>query len=331
MDKKTSFPAYMASVVSRLEGERRHGTAHVYRSVLRRVTDFEGGDDTLDFNGLTPLWLRAFQDYLLGRQLRWNTVSTYMRMLRAVYSRAVDDGLAPWRPRLFRGVYTGTKVTVKRALDEETFRRMSTEAEEAAEVPRSSEHPGGSKASEGSELPDAPKVPKPLERARLLFLLLFMLRGIPFVDIAYMRRCDLRGNILTYRRRKTGAWLTVRVEPEAMDIIGRLRSRDDTSPYLFPFISRPGQDEYRQYCNALRGFNRRLKELALRMGIEALSSYSARHSWATIANYRDYRPELISNAMGHSSVRVTETYFRKHTDERIDEMNRGIISYVFTV
>ena len=59
--------------------------------------------------------------------------------------------------------------------------------------------------------------------------------------------------------------------------------------------------------------------------------HSARHSWATIANYRNYQPELISNAMGHSSVKVTETYFKKHTDERIDEMNRGIISYVFAV
>ena len=302
MDNQTNFLAYMASVVSRLEGERRHGTAHVYRSALKRIMEFECRD-TLEFHELTPLWLRAFQEYLLGRQLRWNTVSTYMRMLRAVYFRAVDDGLAPWQPRLFRGEYTGTKVTVKRAVDEMAFRKLKAPVEPS----------------------------EPLERARLLFLLLFMLRGIPFVDIAYMRRCDLRDGTLTYRRRKTGTWLTVRVEPEAMDIIGRLRSRDEGSPYLFPFISCPGHGEYRQYSNALRDFNRRLKELSLYTGVEGLSSYSARHSWATIANYRNYQPELISNAMGHSSVKVTETYFKKHTDERIDEMNRGIISYVFAV
>ncbi len=301
MDNQTNFLAYMACVVSRLEGERRPGTAHVYRSVLRRVMEFEGRD-SLGFSELTPLWLSGFQAYLLGRQLHWNTVSTYMRMLRATYFRAVDDGLAPYRPRLFKGVYTGTKVTVKRAVDEEVFRKLDTPVED-----------------------------KSLEPARLLFLLLFMLRGIPFVDLAYMRRRDLRGDILTYRRRKTGAWLTVRVEPEAMELIRRLRNTDESSPYLLPLIRRPGQGEYRQYCNALRCFNRRLKALALRAGIDALSSYSARHSWATIANYRDYRPELISNAMGHSSVKVTETYFRKHSDERIDEMNRGIISYVFAV
>ena len=116
--------AYMASVVSQLKEERRMGTAHVYQSTLRRVMEFEG-EETLDFKDLTPAWLKSFQDHLLDSRLQWNTVSTYMRMLRAIYFRAVDDGVAPYRSRLFKGVYTGTKVTVKRAVGEETFRRLS--------------------------------------------------------------------------------------------------------------------------------------------------------------------------------------------------------------
>ena len=132
---KTNFFGYMASVVSYLEEEQRHGTAHVYRSVLRRVIEFEGLD-VLEFNDLTPLWLRSFQEYLLSRQLHWNTISTYMRMLRATYFRAVDDGLVPYRPRLFKGVYTGTKVTVKRAVDEDVFRKLSIPvADERLESP----------------------------------------------------------------------------------------------------------------------------------------------------------------------------------------------------
>lgn len=194
--------AYMASVVSQLKEERRMGTAHVYQSTLRRVMEFEG-EETLDFKDLTPAWLKSFQDHLLDSRLQWNTVSTYMRMLRAIYFRAVDDGVAPYRSRLFKGVYTGTKVTVKRAVGEETFRRLS-----------------------------APVDDESLESARCLFLLLFMLRGIPFVDIAYMRRCDMHGNVIAYRRRKTGAWLTVRVEPEAMELIRRLKNPDESSPYL---------------------------------------------------------------------------------------------------
>lgn len=300
--KKKSLTDYMAALVVQLESEERMGTAHVYRSTLKRILDFTGGVP-LAFGKVTPLWLKGFQNYLLGRQLHWNSISTYMRMLRAVYFRAVDAGQAPYRPRLFKGVYTGTRVTVKRALDEATFRRLDTFCPDAG---------------------------CGLEQARRLFLLLFMLRGIPFVDIAYLRRCDLQGDVIVYRRRKTGSWLTVKVEPRAMQLIEQLKNPDEASPYLFPFIDRTGVGAYRQYQNALRNFNAQLKQLGAVAGIGTrLSSYCARHSWATIANYRNYQQELICNAMGHSSVKVTETYFKRHTDERIGEMNRDILSHVF--
>lgn len=301
--EKKNLTDYMAALVTQLESEERMGTAHVYRSTLNRILDFTGGVP-LAFNKVTPLWLSGFQNYLLRRQLHWNSISTYMRMLRAVYFRAVDAGRAPYRPRLFKGVYTGTRVTVKRGLDEEVFRRLDAFCGD---------------------------VSRGLEQARRLFLLLFMLRGIPFVDIAYLRRCDLQGDVISYRRRKTGSWLTVKVEPRAMQLIEQLKSLNEASPYLFPFLSQTGIRAYRQYQNALRSFNAHLKRLGVAAGVgEHLSSYCARHSWATIANYRNYHQELICNAMGHSSVKVTETYFKRHTDERIGDMNREILSYVFS-
>lgn len=299
--KEKNLMNFMKQLIDRLLEEGRQGTAHVYQSTYNRICDFVG-KRSLVFTDITPSWLKAFQNYLLARQLQWNTISTYMRMLRAVYFRAVDEGYAPARFRLFNGVYTGTRVTVKRALDAAVFRRMKEPF---------AENSG-------------------LEKTRMLFLLLFMLRGIPFVDVAYLRRCDLVGNIVTYRRRKTGACLTVRVEPEAMRLIRSLQNGDENSPYLFPLIQHPGDDEYRQYQQALRMFNYYLKKISVKLGENvSLSSYTARHSWATIANFRDYQQELISNAMGHSSVKVTETYFQRHADDRIHDMNRGILSYVF--
>ena len=299
--KKKNLMEFMKRVIAGFVKEGRPGTAHVYQSTYNRILDFMGGRP-MDFAELTPSWLKAFQNYLLSRQLQWNSISTYMRMLRAVYFRAVDQGLVSAWPRLFNGVYTGTRVTVKRAVEAGVFRRLQEP------LPK---HTG-------------------LEKTRMLFLLLFMLRGIPFVDIAFLRRCDLEGDILTYRRRKTGAWLTVRIEPEARKLIQALQSTDTESPYIFPFIRYPGTDEYRQYQHALRIFNWNLKRLSGLMGQKvALSSYSARHSWATLANFCDYQQELISNAMGHSSVKVTETYFQRHSDDRIHAMNRGILSRVF--
>lgn len=290
---------YMASIITGLHDAERMGTEHVYQSTRNRINDFINGS-TLSFNDITPLWLQAFQNYLLKRQLSWNTISTYMRILRAVYYRAVDEGRATFRPRLFKSVYTGIRGTIKRAIDEQTLRQLK--------------HP-----TDKSER---------IENARQLFILLFMLRGIPFVDIAYMRRRDLNGNLLTYRRRKTGAWLSVQIEPQAMQLIEHLKSNNPDSPYLFPIISATGAKGYKQYCNALRCFNYRLKQIAdnLQSKDVKLSSYTARHSWATLANYHNFQPELICNAMGHSSVKVTETYFKRHTDEQIHEMNHCILT-----
>ena len=105
MKKKKNLMDFMKRVITGFMKEGRPGTAHVYQSTYNRVLDFMGGRP-LPFAELTPSWLKAFQNYLLSWQLQWNSISTYMRMLRAVYFRAVDEGLAPARFRLFHGVYT---------------------------------------------------------------------------------------------------------------------------------------------------------------------------------------------------------------------------------
>ena len=305
--KNENLTSYMADIARQLEEEERFGTAHVYRSTLHRILDFTKGNQ-LPFKTLTPLWLKSFQNYLLTRHLQWNSISTYMRMLRAIYFRAVDAGLMPYRPRLFKGVYTGTRSLVKRALNEEEFRKLDITP------------------SDRNNYND-------IEKTRQLFLLLFMLRGIPFVDIAYLRHCDLHGDFLTYRRRKTGSWLNVRIEPQAMKLIHNLRSKNPNSPYLFPFIQSINPIKaYRQYQSALRKFNRNLKELGTGLGLsKPLSSYAARHSWATLANFHQFSPELICNAMGLSSVKVTETYFKNYSEESIGKMNREILSAIFSI
>ena len=89
---KDDFITYMAAVTDRLQSQERLGTAHVYRSTLNRINEFMEGKH-LPFKDITPLWLQTFQNHLLKQMLNWNTVSTYMRMLRAVYYRAVDEGL----------------------------------------------------------------------------------------------------------------------------------------------------------------------------------------------------------------------------------------------
>ena len=161
--------------------------------------------------------------------------------------------------------------------------------------------------------------------------LMFLLRGIPFVDLAYLRKADIQDNILKYRRRKTGRSLTVALTPEAMRLIRMVANTDKNSPYLFSFLSSPEGTEtaYHEYQSALRAFNYKLSVLKKWMGSHAhLSTYNIRHTWATMAYHCEIHPGIISEAMGHSSIKVTETYLKPFQNQRIDQANQEVISFV---
>ena len=163
------------------------------------------------------------------------------------------------------------------------------------------------------------------------FILMFLLRGLPFVDLAYLRKNDLKENVITYRRRKTGRTLSVTLTAEAMFLLQRYMNRDVASPYLFPILrSGEGTEEaYREYQLALRSFNQQLTLLGKVLGLnDRLSSYTARHTWATTAYYCEIHPGIISEAMGHSSIKVTETYLKPFRNKKIDEANNQIIDFV---
>ena len=170
-----------------------------------------------------------------------------------------------------------------------------------------------------------------MRRTQELFVLMFLLRGLPFVDLAYLRKSDLHDNVITYRRRKTGRPLSVTLTREAMVLLKRYMNRDSSSPYLFSLLeSREGTKEaHREYQLALRSFNQQLLLLGQLLGLgDRLSSYTARHTWATTAYYCEIHPGIISEAMGHSSITVTETYLKPFRNKKIDEANQLVTDFV---
>ena len=296
---------FMTQVADELQMEGSFGTAHVYKSSLNAIISYSGNED-FTFHEITPEWLKGFEIHLRGRGCSWNTVSTYLRTFRAVYNRAVNSSVAPYVPHLFRAVYTGTCAERKRSLGVEDMKKVFTKMRTSAVSPD-------------------------MQRVRDLFILMFLLRGLPFVDLAYLRKSDLHDNVITYRRRKTGRPLAVTLTPEAMVILKKYMSRDSSSPYLFPILnSREGTKEaYREYQLALRNFNRQLILLGEILGLgDRLSSYTARHTWATTAYYCEIHPGIISEAMGHSSITVTETYLKPFRNKKIDDANQQVVNFV---
>lgn len=301
-----NFILFMRQVAGELRAEGKFGTAHVYRSTLNSVSTFQNGAH-LNFRQITPAWLKNFEISLRSRGCSWNTVSTYMRVIRAVNNRAVDLRKAAYVPHLFKSVYTGTRADRKRFLEDKdmqkVFRRLPKSLNATSEVLHSQK----------------------------MFVLMFLLRGLPFVDLAYLRKSDLNGNVITYRRRKTGRSLSVTLTSEAMLLIKDYMDNDMNSPYLFSILkSNEGTEAaYREYQIALRNFNQNLFILSGLLGLEGkLSSYTARHTWATTAYYCEIHPGIISEAMGHSSITVTETYLKPFHYKKIDDANRKIVDFV---
>lgn len=255
----------------------------------------------------TPATLMAYQEWLRSsRKVKWNTVSTYMRTLQAVYNRSYPPGTPGKDATLFRCVYTRVEANSKRALDKEQLAVVATA--------------------------DFDALPSGVQPALAYFLLLFMLRGMAFIDLAYLRKQDLQGNCITYRRHKTGQAITVRIPDRAMALFEEYRNRNPNSGFLFPILQGKENDcerLYRQYQRALRLFNKRLIRIAALLKLDVrLTSYMPRHTWATLSFYRGTKIGIISKALGHSSTMITETYLKPFENKQVDEANEELIESV---
>ena len=220
-------------------------------------------------------------------------------------------GLIAGEYRLFSVVFTGVKSEQKRAL----------------------------KAEEMHCLLDAKELPGNIRQSRDLLSLMLHLQGMPFTDLIHLHRDDLRTDLsghtlLTCRRQKTGSELQVSVTDEAMKLINLYRSTDPTSPYLLRFLDGKlgGEVVYREYCRQLRILNYGLLKLASYSGLKVLkvSSYTARHTWATLAKYCQIPEEMISEGLGHSSLEVTRTYLKSFEGGEMAKANQMIIDYIYS-
>lgn len=281
----------------RLSGKER--LAETYTTATNSFLRFLGNGRDLSFDEIDANLMKSYETHLRRQGLVPNTTSFYLRNLRAIYHRAVDQGLTENRLP-FRQVYTGVEKTAKRALPSTIIRKIK-------------------------DLPLTRN--SPLERARDLFLFSFYTRGMPFVDLAGLRKQDLRDGTLAYRRHKTGQTLSIRWEKPMQDIVDR-HSRPD-SPYLLPALHTPGKSERQRYLNALQTMNRYLKTIGHMVGCPIpLTSYVARHTWASIAQSERVPIATISEAMGHTSERTTRIYLASLDTSAVDEANRKVIRTV---
>lgn len=293
---QTGILHFIRMQIERLNQTGRLGTAQCYEKTLHSFALFLGGKD-LPLSAMTEQLVSDYNTFLIRRGLVRNSVSFYMRVLRAVYNKAVRQRLIE-QSHPFQTVYTGIDRTRKRAVDEgviSALNRLELSADSR------------------------------LALARDMFLFSYCTRGMAFVDMAYLRRDNIQNGMICYARRKTGQRLVVRIEPSIRRIIDRYAAPE--RPYLFPVVTSTDTCvAYAQYRAAMNTYNRMLLRLSAMLPEECrLTSYTSRHSWATAARNHNVPISVISAGMGHSSEQTTRIYLAMLENSVIDDANSVII------
>ena len=286
---------FMQSIIARLKQMGKIRTAENYSCTLKSFMQFRQDRDIL-LSEIDSDLMQLYEAYLHGKGAVRNTSSFYMRILRAVYNRAVEKELTSNR-NPFKHVYTGIDKTVKRAISLKAIKKIKN-----------------------LDLSLQPA----LDFARDMFLFSFYTRGMSFIDMAHLKKKDQQNGILSYRRRKTGQQLLVKWE-KCMQEIADKHKTDYGSPYLLQILKHP-YDNRSQYKNALYRTNKNLKEVAKLADISIpLTLYVARHSWASIAKSKNIPISVISEGMGHDSEMTTQIYLASLDNSVVDRANTQIL------
>ena len=294
LTKESSLFTFMHGVIAQLKQLGKVRTSETYTATLKSFMAFRDEQD-VPLDGITSDMMLMYEAYLKTREVRMNTISFYMRNLRAVYNRAVEKGLTS-QNNPFRHVYTGVDKTVKRAIPIKAI-----------------------KALKELDLSMKPS----LDFARDMFLFSFYTRGMSFVDMAYLKKTDLQNGILTYRRRKTGQELSIKWEKCMAEIIAKYP--ENKTDFFLPIITKQG-NERKQYDNALHLVNYHLKDLSEMLQLQRpLTMYVARHSWASAAKAKNVPLSVISEGMGHDSEATTQIYLASLETSVVDKANKMIL------
>jgi integrase/recombinase XerD len=298
------FKSFADQLIAEMHEVKRTGNALVYQTAVNRVIGFSGKEH-LTFEQIDYMFLESFKNQLVKDGVKTNTVGNYFRSIRAIYNKAikaklVDRGLYPFISLTIR-----TERTAKRALSIVDIQK----------VYNSAYHMGS-----------------PQWHARNYFLLSYSLRGVSFTDLAYLTKQSIRDGRLRYSRKKTGSQLNIALLPLAYNIINLYAEADNK--YLLPIFltdfdenGLAAKSKTRQW---IKTTNKWLRRIATDVGIDAeLTTYVARHTWATSAKRLGYSNELIAECLGHQyGNKITNIYLDTFDQSVIDEVNEKVVSSI---
>lgn len=279
-----------------METKRAENTRSIYRQTYSRMLAYDKNVERLRFEEITRDWLSGFDAFMARTSPSQNARNIHLRNIRAVFNEAIDDEITNAYP--FRRFKIKPVATVKRSLTVEQLRLLFSMTHE--------EH---------------------LVKYVDMFKLMFFLIGINTIDLCHLK--EVRDGRVEYHRAKTSRLYSIKVEPEAMALIEKYRGQKFLLDPLDHY------ENYRVYTHRLNNMLKRIGEYDLtehrkkvyKSPFPQLTTYWARHTWATIAAELDIPKETIAAALGHGGNTVTDIYINFDM-RKVDEANRRVMDYV---
>lgn len=295
-----TFCEYTLRQANEMRQLRRIGNARSYEGIIQVIRKHLKGKD-IRFEELSYEFLKKFEFHYLSKEGNSkNGLAVYMRTIRAVYNKAIKDGLIAQEHYPFSLYKIKTEPTQKRAIDFQSLKTI--------------------------ELLDFPENDS-LFHTKNYFLLSFYLMGISYTDLAHLTRKDITDGRISFSRQKTSRKYDMAITDKAKTILDYYLQKFPKSEYILPIISESDPSrQYKQVQEARKRFNMRLKKIAELCGIEKnLTSYVSRHSFATLAKNKGIPITAISEMLGHESVKTTQVYLDSLPSDLIDKYHRDIL------
>lgn len=291
---------FIRSMVTKKTAAKRYGTAKTYRDSLASFSSFRNGKD-ITFDNLNEDVINQYEAWMKNKGLKRNSSSCYLRTFKTLYLKAVELGLTDDRD-IFRHVFIGFATTTKRAISIDAI-----------------------KAIRKLNLENNPA----LAFARDMFMLSLYLQGMAFVDIAYLKKSDIRNGQLQYSRKKTGQALTISWEKPMQEIVDAYSHLTKDTPYLLPVITTQDGTERKQYERMEHNVNRNLKKIGEMAGLHVpLTTYVARHSWASIMRDMGNDITVVGKGLGHSDIKTTQIYLSTIDNSTVMKANKRFLGRI---
>lgn len=291
---------YYLTYIQNLKKESRIRYAGMFEVSYSSFIKFNKHLD-IPFSDIDVSWLKRYEMWMKEQNLSTSTISTRIRHLRAVFNFAIAEHSIKndCYPFHTYKVAKLNKQTAKRAINK-------------ADILKIMNYKGSS----------------PMECLAIdIFIFSYLNAGINFIDIAKLKHSNIIENQLIYNREKTKKLISIPLQAETMDIIAKYK--DNESPYIFPILSPFHQTEI-QIANRLHKVlakvNKYLKEIGEKLELPIpLTTYVARHSYATVLKRAGVSTSIISESLGHSSERVTQIYLDSFDNEQINDAMKNLL------